>query len=162
MQSISLDSATAATPEPPPRVTAKPVRRPHIPSEYHHLDGFRAFLSVVRAVGAFVVGSVLAGLVVTQDWPLALRIACIAPLVLISGHGLHMMGFAGHEGVHCNLHRNKRFSALLAVLISAPVPTYTVMGYGVNHWNHHRFTNRNPDPDAHVYYSFKSFWSRMI
>jgi fatty acid desaturase len=150
MQAMSVNSTAAA------------VRRPHLPSELHRLDGVRATLCVARAVGAFVVSSVLAGVIVMQDWPLAARVACAAPLILLSGHGLHMMAFSGHEGVHFNLHRNKRWSALLAILISAPVPTYMVIGYGVTHWGHHRFTNRTPDPDTHIYSALKTFWSRVF
>jgi len=141
---------------------ATAIRRPHIPAELHRLDGIRATLAVARGVVAFAGSSVLAGFFVTRDWPLAVRIACAVPLILLSGHGLHMMAFSGHEGIHFNFHRNKRWSALLAILISAPVPTYMIIGYGVTHWRHHRFTNRLPDPDAHIYSPLKTFWSRVF
>lgn len=161
MQSTSLDSGAATSHASPPPAATTPGR-PHIPSELHRLDSFRAFLAVARALGMFLIPSLLAGVFVTQDWPAAVRVACAAPFILLSGHGLHMMAVSGHEGIHFNFHRNKRWSALLAILISALVPTYTVIGYGATHWRHHRFTNRTLDPDTHIYSSLKTFWSRVI
>lgn len=151
MQAMSVNSTAAKMP-----------RRPHIPSEFHRLNSFRAILYASRAIGAFAISSVLAGFIVMQDWPLVVRVVCATPLIVLSGHGLHMMGFSGHEGIHFNFHRNKRWSALLAILVSAPVPSYMVIGYGVTHWGHHRFTNRAPDPDTHIYAPLKNFWSRVF
>jgi fatty acid desaturase len=116
---------------------------------------------IAYAAGMFAGGGLLASWVASADAPLAVRIVGVALLVLVAAHGGHMLGFIGHEGVHLMLARNKYVSILVGAFFSA-MTSFAAIGYGIAHWNHHRFTNQESDPDAHLYAQFRTFWSRAL
>jgi fatty acid desaturase len=92
---------------------------------------------------------------------MAIRILGCGAGILVACHGAHLMGFAGHEGIHANLHRNKGMSFMIGSFVSAAT-TFPALGYGAAHWNHHRFTNKDGDPDAALYSQFRTLMSRGL
>jgi fatty acid desaturase len=137
------------------------MKRPNLPRDLYESSATWATIFILYGVGLFVGCGWLAGHVAAIDAPLALRIAGVLLLLLASAHGAHLMGFVGHEGIHLTLHRNKYVSAILGTLVSS-MTSFSAIGYGISHWNHHRFTNQESDPDAHIYPRFKSFWRRLL
>jgi len=94
--------------------------------------------------------------------PLAAKVPLIVLLTVLSGYGLNMMGFVGHEGTHGSLFRNRKLSALTGIFFASAVPTYFEMGFAVSHWNHHRYTNQDGDPDPGPVMGLKTWWQRLL
>lgn len=138
------------------------IRRPSIPAEFYRpsLLGTTAFL--VYAVSLYVVPAWLCRMVATSFHSLPLQIVLIIPLTIIAAYGLQLMGFVGHEGFHLSLHRNKLVSALLGLFFASSVVTYFEVGFAIQHWNHHRFTNQASDPDIEPVSHLKTWWQRLL
>jgi fatty acid desaturase len=137
------------------------IRRPTLARHLYEPSLLHVVALIAFGVGLFAGCGLLASLVATMDLPLVVRVPGVAALVLAASHGGHLLGFVGHEGIHLSLHRNKYVSVVLGTFVSA-MTTFSAVGYGIAHWNHHRFTNQASDPDAHIYTRFRTFWSRLL
>jgi fatty acid desaturase len=137
------------------------VAKPRLPRDFYEIDLFASFAFIAVAAGLFVGGGWAAATVATSTMSLWVRVPLTAVLVVVAAHGGHLLGFVGHEGIHLNLVRNKYGSVLLGSLLSSMV-SFMAIGYGVSHWSHHRFTNREQDPDARLYSVFPTFWRRFF
>ena len=142
--------------------TQSRVRRPSIPSSMYRpsLGGTFAFLGY--AVLLFVIPATLLRLIVTVVDSLLLRIVLMAPLILLAGFGLNLMGFVGHEGMHLSLFRNKYASAITGLFFASAVTTYYELGFAMQHWNHHRYTNQASDYDITMVAHLKTWWQRLL
>jgi beta-carotene hydroxylase len=138
------------------------IMRPRLPPEFHRVNPLGVSLYLAHALGFFLVPAYLATMLVHHHAPLALRLPIAIALGLIAGHGLHLLTFVGHEGLHTNLHRNKYVSSALALLFCAPVPFFFIVGYSVTHWKHHRFSGQKSDPDAQIFSRYRNFFSRFF
>lgn len=141
---------------------APKIVRPRLPPEFHRVNPLGVSLYLAHALAFFAAPVYFANLALHMDAPLALRLPIAIALGLIAGHGLHLLTFVGHEGLHTNLHRNKYVSAALALLFCAPVPFFFIVGYSVTHWKHHRFSGQKSDPDAQIFSRYKNFFSRFF
>jgi len=135
--------------------------RPRLPREIYEVRSAEGLLFVGVSLAAFVGFGLLAAWVAARPWSLALRIVLAAPLLVLAAQGAHLLGFVGHEGIHLLLHRNKHVSMILGSLFSA-MTSFSAVGYGIAHWNHHRYTNQASDPDARLYPQFRTFWTRCL
>lgn len=97
-----------------------------------------------------------------SSFPLWLSILLSIPLYILSGQGMQLMGWIGHDGLHFNLHSNRIVSSLIGIIFSSPTATFVEMGMALDHWTHHRYTNLPEDPDLKLHKNFNTFWSRMI
>jgi fatty acid desaturase len=100
--------------------------------------------------------------VATGDWLLISKIVVMIPLTILAAYGLNMMGFIGHEGTHGSLLRNKKWSAITGIFFASAVVTYFEMGFAMSHWNHHRYTNQNDDPDVGPVSHLTTWWQRIL
>lgn len=94
--------------------------------------------------------------------PLLVKAALIATATIIAGHGLFMLGVTGHEGFHFTLHENRFVSAATGIFFSSAVPLFCAVGFFINHWHHHRYTNTEADPDCASLRQFKSPLARLL
>ena len=136
-------------------------RRPPIPSSWYRpsVAGFVAYLLFSVSWIPLFGGVALA--VWGSPLPLWAKIVLAAPSVVLAGHGFHMLGWFAHDGVHLSLLRNKYASVLVGVF-AAGAALFPLLGYGITHWNHHRFTNQESDPDTKIYPQYRTFWSRFF
>jgi fatty acid desaturase len=114
------------------------------------------------SLGMFLVPAWLAGHIAQAEAPGFAGTAAMALCVCLAGHGLHLLAYVGHEGIHINLLRNRGVSALIAIACSAMVPSFFAVGYALTHWAHHKYTNRPEDPDLAIYGPLRSFWARVF
>jgi beta-carotene hydroxylase len=91
-----------------------------------------------------------------------IQAALMIPLLILSGQGLHLLGWVGHEGFHFNLAKNQHVSAGLAVLLTGPVGFFSTVGENSIHWRHHRYTNREGDPQTVIFPKYKVFLTRLL
>ena len=137
------------------------MERPRLSRELYEPRLLASFAFVGVAFSAFFGFGFLAARVAQSEMPLWLRVVLVPLLVLAAAQGAHLLGFAGHEGIHGMLHRSKWVSTLLGAFASATT-AFPALGYGVAHWNHHRYTNQASDPDSAIYPQFRTFWSRFF
>lgn len=137
-------------------------KRLRIPERFHRINRFTTALYLGHALLFFLGPAIVAFALVDVPASTPIRIILAIILGLIGGHGMHLLTFIGHEGMHTNLHRNKYISAALAILFSSPVPFFFIVGFAMTHWKHHRFTDQSADPDAQIYSQYKTFWSRFF
>ena len=137
-------------------------KRPHLPAAFRQRSNVRALAFIAYSLTWTVLPVWLASRAVLLQVDVGVRAAAVVLLALLSSHGMHLLAFVGHDGIHLNLHTNKYVSAVLAILASSLVGSYMVVGYGVTHWNHHRMTNGDEDPDAIAYSRCQTFWSRLL
>jgi len=138
------------------------IKRPRIPRELHGPRPWMTLALLLHATALFLLPAAGAALAVSAPLHPALRALLAAPLAILAGQGLHQLAFAGHEGFHLNLHRDKYVSAVLGILFSSLAATYLVVGYFLTHWEHHRFTNQPQDPDCQFYAPLHGFWRRLL
>jgi beta-carotene hydroxylase len=137
------------------------MKRPSLPRELYQPNAAWSMLFVLSSVGTFLGFGFLAASVAGMDAPLWIRGLAVPPLILASQQGVHLMGWVGHEGIHLSLHRNRYVSIIVGCFVSA-MSLFVALGYGISHWNHHRFTNQDSDPDVAIYPRLKTFWSRFF
>jgi len=137
------------------------MQRPAIPREYYDP-------SVTKAVAFFLFSAAFIALpgygavaVAKSDLAVWLKVALCVPLVVLASHGFHLIGWFAHEGIHLTLARDKRASMVIGILVSG-IALFPAMGYGITHWNHHRYTNQDSDPDTDIYPRHRTFWSRFF
>lgn len=138
---------------------ASPVQR--IPRELYRKSGGLASLGILYGLALWAVPLVALNLLWRGGLDLALQIALSAPLVVLSAHGLVLLGFLAHDGTHLNLHSSKRWSVVIGILLTLPLWPHAEIGFSIYHWNHHRFTNTTSDPDSMCYGRFRTFLSRL-
>jgi fatty acid desaturase len=138
------------------------LKRPPLPRVFHTLNMWSTTLYLAHALLFFLLPVVGIFQVMATDWPFWARLAVGVFLGMIAGHGMHLMTFVGHEGLHTNLHRNKYVSAALALVWTMAVPMFFIVGYSVTHWKHHRFSGKKPDPDAQIFSNYRNFISRFF
>ncbi len=143
--------------------TSVAFARLRLPAKFHQINPVVTVLYLAHAL-AFFLGPAVVAFAIVDDLPAStpVRVGLALVLGLIGGHGMHLLTFVGHEGMHTNLHRNKYVSAALAVLFSSPVPFFFIVGFSMTHWKHHRFTGQNIDPDVQIYSQYRNFVSRFF
>ena len=136
-------------------------KRPRIPGIWNRptLFGFISYL--LFTVAWLPLFGFLTWRVVHSDLSPALKVALAAPCIVLAGHGFHMLGWFAHDGVHLSLLRNKYWSMLVGTF-AAGAALFPLLGYGITHWTHHRFTNQASDPDVAIYPQYKTFWTRFF
>ena len=90
------------------------------------------------------------------------RLLLTAPLVILAGLGIHLLGFLGHDGTHLSLHSNKHVSMILGLFFSSMIVTFCEMGFAFEHWNHHRYCNQSRDPDIKALSRLRTWWQRAF
>lgn len=135
---------------------------PKLPAGLQMKSQFMATVFIAYSLAMYVVPAVGAYLIYVQRIALWEKVIIIAPLILISQQGLHLLGWVGHEGFHFNLHESRKVSAVLAILFSSLVGSFLQIGAAISHWNHHRFTNVEGDPDIPLFTKYRNLFSRML
>lgn len=138
------------------------VKRPLLPPEWYQPSLLGTTALILYAVAVCVVPGALCRVVATSFDSLPLRIMIMLPLTILTAFGFQLLVFVGHEGAHISLHRNKMVSVLLGLFFASSIVTYFEMGFAVNHWNHHRFTNQASDPDIQAVKHLKKWWQRIL
>ena len=110
----------------------------------------------------FIVPGLLGYQVVQSSLVLSAKCVLIALTSMIAGWGLFALASATHEGFHYTLHKNRIASSLIGLFVSSAVPGFFGTGFFVYHWNHHRYTNTNLDPDCNHFSEFKNLCSRLL
>ena len=137
------------------------MERPRLPRDLYAVQPAKVAAFLATGVGTFAGFGLLGAWIAQSHLPLALRLVLAVGCVIAAAQGAHLLGFAGHEGIHVMLHPNKWTSTLLGAFFSAAT-SFPALGYGVAHWNHHRYTNQASDPDAALYPQFRTFWRRFF
>lgn len=134
-----------------------------IPKELIPRSNVKAILGCLYAMGLFF-GAWwgTAALISAAPWPLWARLALAVPVLVLGGYGMLLMGFMGHDGTHFSLHDDKVVSSAIGIVLTAPIFPYMVMGFTISHWNHHKFTNSDKDPDSVVFAKFGTLFSRAL
>jgi beta-carotene hydroxylase len=145
-----------------PLKTEAAFARLRLPEKFHRISSFATVIYLAHALVFFLGPAIVAFAIVDLPMSTAERVAWALVLGLIAGHGMHLLTFVGHEGFHTNLHRNKYVSAALAVLFSALVPFFFIVGFAMTHWKHHRYTGQSIDPDVQIYSQYRNFVSRFF
>lgn len=145
-----------------PLETGVAFARIRLPEKFHRISPFATALYLAHALAFFLVPGMVASAIADVPASTPVRVGLALALGIIIGHGMHLLTFVGHEGMHTNLHRNKYVSAALALLWSSPVPFFFIVGYSVTHWKHHRFAGQDIDPDAQIFSRHTNFVSRFF
>ncbi|MBG1266117.1 fatty acid desaturase family protein [Nostoc sp. WHI] len=156
------DSAELIEPIHQELIQVNKTKKPKIPAQMYTPSIVGTSLFIFYACTMYLLPGYLAYLVASLVAPVLLRILLIIPLVLLAGNGLLLMGYLGHDGIHFNLHRNRVVSVIIGCFFSSSIIGYLEMGFATTHWNHHRYTNQNLDPDVAHFSKFNNFWMRLL
>src|SRR6185295_8241035 len=83
------------------------MERPRLPRDLYAVRPLKAATFLATGFGTFVGFGLLGAWVAQSHLPFALRLALVPLCVIAAGQGAHLLGFAGHEGIHVMLHPNK-------------------------------------------------------
>lgn len=138
-------------------------QKPQLPASFYQHSKLGTTCFILFMMTMFLMPGYLAYLLLCySDLPAWLSLTMSLPLFILSGQGIHLMGWIGHDGLHFTLHENRIVSAIIGVFFSAGTVTFLEMGMALDHWTHHRYTNKPEDPDLRMFEKYKSFWSRML
>ncbi len=146
---------------PKSEAAALPVR-PKLPSAMLRPSTLGTLFVLGHALAFFIIPAWTARQVYDVSWPLAAKLPLMAVLIAVAGHGFHLLGIVGHEGIHFTLHRNKVASVVIGIVAASALLGQFASGFAATHWNHHRFTNTQSDPDGQVFARYRSLWARML
>jgi beta-carotene hydroxylase len=137
--------------------------KPRLPDAWREKSLPLALLFMAYALAAYVLpAAAIYWVVARSQWPLLLQAASVIGFACLSQQGLHLLAWVGHEGFHFNLHDNRHVSAMLGIALSSMVATFSEIGAAASHWNHHRFTNREGDPDIPIFAKYRTLWQRVL
>ncbi|MCY4044106.1 MAG: fatty acid desaturase [Cellvibrionales bacterium] len=136
--------------------------RPSMDKAWYQPSHTFALIYMVYGLSLFGLPAYGSFYVSTFDWALWQKIITMVPLTILAGYGLNMMGFIGHEGTHGSLLKNRKSSAITGIFFASAVLTYFEMGFAMSHWNHHRYTNQDDDPDIQPVSKLKTWWQRIL
>jgi fatty acid desaturase len=137
------------------------ARRPALPRELYEPSVPLAAAFVLLGFLLFFGGGALAAVAVGSEARWVSKGPAVLSAALLAQQGAHLLAWAGHEGIHLSLHRNRYVSVLLGSFVAA-ASLFPAVGYGLSHWNHHRFTNTASDPDVPLFAPLTGFWSRLL
>ena len=89
--------------------------RPKLPREWYEPRPLATAAFVAFALGMLFIPGLSAVHLMRMDIAWWWKALGVPPLVCLAGHGVHLTGWVGHEGLHCNLHRNKYVSFTVAI-----------------------------------------------
>jgi beta-carotene hydroxylase len=137
--------------------------KPSIPAEFHRPSNLMGFYYIVHGLVLWLLSSYAAyRLFGSEHLPMALRIAAIVVLLVLSGFGMFFMALLGHEGFHGSMNSNRMVSMCLGIVASCVAPGFVSVGYNVMHWQHHLHTNTSKDPDYLLYRKNTTFFDRLF
>lgn len=139
----------------------KQMIRPNIPRDWYEPNLFWFSIYLLYSMGMLVGFGYLSYYTAMSDIVIEVKIPCVLFLILLAGHGFHLLGWFAHDGIHLSLLKNKYASVLVGMFVGA-LATFPTIGYGITHWNHHRYTNQKSDPDTAIYSKYKTFWVRFF
>ncbi len=136
---------------------------PRLPRHYYRRSWFGGLTFIAYALGLWWGAAGCALFILERgSWPVALRLVVALALWFVASQGIHLLGFVGHEGFHFSLLPGKRWSAVVGILVSSMTVVFFQAGVAIDHFNHHRYTNRAGDPDLELFGSSRSFWQRLF
>ena len=135
---------------------------PPLPKELKEPSTRETMLYLLYALALAYAPGLLASTVADLPVPLIVRMVAIACLTVVAAYGFFVLGTSGHEGFHFNLHRSRYVSAATGAFFSSVVPLFFAVGFFAIHWQHHRYTNTDKDPDVHSLQRFRTFLSRGL
>ena len=139
------------------------TRAPTLPREFYVRSSGGALAFIAFALALWIVPGALATWL-ARDVPLAwwALVPTLVALSLLASHGLHLVGWVGHEGFHFNLFKSRLTSAVVGVVVSSALVVFFQTGVAIEHFNHHRFANTDKDPDLRLFSRQKGFWARLF
>jgi len=140
----------------------KKHRPPRVPEKLRQLSYPKTIAFVLVAYIYFVGGALTSYYLWMSELDLFIKIPTIAASLFLAQQGLHLTGWVGHEGFHSILHKNKKISAYLGIILSTILFSFQQFGLAVSHWTHHAYTNQENDPDVRIFGKYKTFWSRLF
>ncbi|HEY3699552.1 MAG TPA: fatty acid desaturase [Spongiibacteraceae bacterium] len=137
------------------------LKKPALPVKYRQISWLGSSAFCLYSYVWFFLFGYLAYLVAQSQLILSAKIVLVTLLVFMSGNGLHLLGWAAHEGAHFVLVADKRTNLLLGSFLGAAL-FFPTIGFGLSHWAHHRFTNSAKDPDTAIHTKYQTFWKRLL
>ncbi len=135
--------------------------KPALPRDWYQ-PSVLGLCCLLGSTAAWILGfGYLSMLVVDSGLTWWTQALLLMPTTLLTAHGLHMAGWVAHEGVHLSLLSNKHWSVGLGIVVGG-VALFPTIGYGLNHWSHHRYTNGAKDPDTYLFSRQRTFWQRVF
>jgi beta-carotene hydroxylase len=136
--------------------------KPELDESFFEPGLFTSLVYIGYGLGMFAGFGWLNYEVAVSDWHLALKILCMIPCAILSSAGLYTLAFAGHEGMHGSLLPDAKWGLAVGMFFSSAVMTYFDLGLCVRHWDHHKYTNTDKDPDLKPTAHLKTWWSRFL
>ena len=138
-------------------------RAPTLPRAFYVRSGTGALAFIAFTLSLWLApGALATWLVRNAHWSWWALVPALALLCFIASHGLHLIGWVGHEGFHFNLFRERLMSAIVGVVISSSLVVFFQTGVAIEHFNHHRFANTDKDPDLALFSGQRGFWARLL
>jgi len=133
-----------------------------VPKELSAQSPWRALVGISFALSCFFGAWFSVVQIIAADFSLPLKLVLGFISCTVGGYGMLMLGFMGHDGTHFTLHSDKIVSSLFGIFLTGPVSPYLLMGFTISHWNHHKYTNSDKDPDARLFSQFKNLFTRSF
>ena len=143
-------------------MNSEEISKPTLDKSFFEPSIVMTVVNICYALGLFVIFGWLNYQVAIGAWHIAIKVLCMIPFSIIAATGLYNLALLGHEALHGNLCKNPKLSLAIGLFFSSSVVTYFDMGFAVRHWDHHRYTNTNKDPDLYPTAHLKTWWSRLL
>lgn len=138
------------------------VKKPSLPVKLMRPSIFYSTLFILYSIGMFIIPGVAARTIVASELLTPVKVPLIIVLMFFSQQGLHLLGLVAHEGSHLSLFPNKHANYLSGIFFSSIIPGYMETGQAMIHSLHHKYINRDGDPDLELYSNYNCFWKRLL
>lgn len=137
------------------------IARPSIPRQFMEPNALWVAALVAYASFLFFGFGYASYLVAASELAYWQKAPMVLVTIFLASGGLHLFGWAAHEGIHLALARNKTVSIALGSFLGS-ILLFPAIGFGLSHWPHHRFTNEEDDPDTRLQAQHRSFARRFF
>ncbi len=143
-------------------VNSKKYTKPVLDKSFYEPDIFMSFVYIGYGLAMFSVFGWLNYEVAISHWHIIWKVPCMILFSVLSAAGLYSLAFAGHEGMHGSLLPNPKWGLVTGMFFSSAVMTYFDLGLCLRHWDHHKYTNTEKDPDLYPTAHLNTWWERFL
>lgn len=138
------------------------ISKPVLDPSFYQPSILWTLFNIGYGLGLFVSFGWLSYQVAISSEPIVLKLILIIPFTTLAAIGLYVLAALGHESLHGNLCKNAKWSFATGLFFSSSVISYMDMGFAVRHWDHHRHTNQQQDPDLIPTAHLTTWWQRLL
>ena len=137
--------------------------KPQIPKAFFKATYWDLCRSIFFMLSLWAIPAFISLGVYYTDIPIVCKVIVYLVMGWLSGSGIVLSEWIGHDAVHGSLlPNNRKLGILISLIISPAILGFMNMGFAARHLEHHRYTNKESDYDTTHYSKYKGILGRLF